>query len=98
MQLDQKAVGMMIAGLVLEHMPRGHQVQPVIALEEETGGIGFFSFVQYGRHPGYGQQQRFDQIILPADFATPDNIRLQRRGVDSAGLEADHRGKIPSDR
>lgn len=55
-QFDQKTVRMMIAGLVLQHMPGGHQVQPGIAFEKDTGGIGFLFPVQYGRDAGHGQQ------------------------------------------
>ena len=46
------------------NVARRHQIQSGIALEKETGGIGFLFLVQHSRDAGYGQQQRLDQIIL----------------------------------
>ncbi len=55
---------MMVAGFVLHYVSRGHQIQSGVALEKETGGIGFLFLVQHSYDAGYGQQQRLDQIIL----------------------------------
>jgi hypothetical protein len=56
-QFDQETVRMVIAGPVLQHMPGGDQVQPGVAFEKETRGIGFLFLVQHGRDAGHGQQQ-----------------------------------------